>query len=134
MDNCLFCKIIKGEIPSYKIYEDEFTFAFLDIADDFVGHTLVLPKTHTKNMLEANSEVINAVFNTVKKISKHYVDNCGYTGVNVICNNNESAEQSIAHFHVHIIPRKEDDGLSVFPKNDKQNANLAEIQQQLKLN
>ncbi len=134
MKDCLFCKIINGEIPSYKIYEDEFTYAFLDIADDFVGHTLVLPKNHCKNLLESDETTITKVFNSIKTISNHYIQNCGYDGVNIISNNNECAEQSINHFHVHIIPRKNNDGLTIFPTNKKQNINFVELANNLKLN
>lgn len=116
MDNCLFCKIIKGDIPCYKIYEDEYTLAFLDIAKDADGHTLVLPKKHCSSLLDCDNETLNHVMNTVKLISNHYVNNCGFTGVNVLNNNGASAEQSIAHLHIHIIPRVEDDNLNVFPK------------------
>ena len=134
MKDCLFCKIINGEIPSYKIYEDEFTFAFLDIADDFVGHTLVLPKKHCENLLDADSQTINAVFNAVQKISNHYVKNCGYDGVNVFNNNNECSGQSIMHFHVHIVPRKNNDDLTVFSEPQKKNCNFESLQNALKLN
>ncbi len=134
MQDCLFCKIINGEIPSYKIYEDEFTYAFLDIADDFVGHTLVLPKKHCKNLIDADAKTLNSVFNTVQKISKHYIENCGYDGVNVFNNNNECSGQSVNHFHVHIVPRKNNDNISVFANIEKKNSNFNEILNLLKLN
>ena len=118
MDDCIFCKIIKGEIPCYKIYEDDYTFAFLDIAGDVDGHTLVIPKKHCKNILDCDEETLMHVMNTVQKISKHYTQNCDYDGVNLINANNESAQQSVFHFHIHIIPRKSDDNLNAFPHFD----------------
>lgn len=115
MDNCLFCKIIRGEIPSFKIYEDEYTYAFLDISKDCDGHTLVVSKNHHKNILDAKEEDLLHIINAVKKISNHYITNCGYDGVNIISNANEAAEQSVMHIHIHIIPRKTNDGYNVFP-------------------
>ena len=129
---CLFCKIIKGEIPSYKIYEDEFTFAFLDIAKDFEGHTLVIPKKHVDNILDADIETLKHVMNTVQKISNHYIQNCGYEGVNLLNNNNEAAEQSVMHLHIHIIPRRKNDGLRVLP-HEFQEMDLMSVVNKLKM-
>ena len=131
--NCLFCKIINGEIPSYKIYEDEYTYAFLDIAKDFVGHTLVIPKKHFINILDADKETLSHVMETIQKISNHYVNNCGYDGVNVLNNNNEAGQQSIMHLHFHIIPRKNNDNLNIFP-NNKTEMDIESIHDQLKIN
>lgn len=133
MENCIFCKIVKGEIPSYKIYEDNFTLAFLDISNDVLGHTLVIPKIHSTNLLDANIDTLTAVMNTVQTISNHYIKNCGFDGVNIISNNNESADQSVMHLHIHIFPRKKNDGLKIFPNIDKKNLNLEEVCQNLKV-
>ena len=130
---CIFCKIVNGEIPSYKIYEDENTFAFLDIADDAIGHTLVVPKKHYENILDIESETLNNVMAVVKKISNHYVNNCGFDGINIINNNNECAEQSVLHLHFHIIPRKNNDGMKIFPKLDKVNCNFENVCESLTL-
>jgi len=130
--DCLFCKIIKGDIPSYKIYEDEYTYAFLDIAKDFVGHTLVISKKHVTNILNADSETLLHVMEAVKKISNHYINECGYDGVNILNNNNSSADQSVMHLHVHIIPRKVNDNLHVFP-NNKMEMDLDSIYNELKM-
>ena len=100
---CLFCDIIKGDIPSHKIYEDEHTYAFLDISDDCVGHTLVVPKKHYENMLDVDSDTVNNVMATVTKLARHYVDNCGYTGVNILNNSGVDALQSVMHLHIHIL-------------------------------
>ena len=81
---CVFCDIIEGKIPSYKIYEDDNTYAFLDIAGDAYGHTLVIPKKHCVNILDADAETLNNVMVAVNKISNHYVNNCGFTGVNLV--------------------------------------------------
>ena len=110
-----FLKIIDGSIPSRKIYEDEHTLAFLDIADDVDGHTLVIPKKHVVNIFDCDSETLNHVMATTKKISNHYTDNCGYHGVNLLNANDASAHQSVFHFHIHIIPRKNGDGINSWP-------------------
>jgi ribonuclease HI len=133
MKDCLFCKIVNGEIPCYKVYEDEWTLAFLDISNDANGHTLVVPKTHAINVLDADEKTLSRVFNTVKKVSKHYKENCGFDGVNIISNCGESAEQSVLHLHVHIIPRKSGDGMQVFPNLPKNSESLEEICEKLKI-
>lgn len=131
--DCLFCKIINGEIPSYKIYEDEFTYSFLDISNDCNGHILVIPKKHCKNILDCDKVTLSHLFQTVQKISRHLVDNCGFDGVNILNANGESAEQTVFHFHVHILPRKEKDGQHVFPILDKNIATLEEICDKLRI-
>lgn len=133
MDDCIFCKIIKGEIPSFKIYEDDYTYAFLDIAKDVDGHTLVIPKKHVRSMLECDSETMTHVMSTVQKISRHYIDDCGYGGVNLLNCTNECAHQSVFHFHVHIIPRKENDGIRGVPDFKGAKLPLEEMHEKLKM-
>ena len=115
MSDCIFCKIISGDIPSRKVYEDEWTFAFMDVAKDVDGHILVVPKTHAKNILDCDEETLAHLMNTVRKVSCHLVDHCGYNGVNLLNANDESAGQSVPHFHIHIIPRKTGDGVDAWP-------------------
>ena len=131
--NCIFCKIIKGEIPSFKIYEDEHTYAFLDIAKDVDGHTLVIPKKHVCNVLDCDEETLKHVATTVKKISNHYVDNCKYEGVNVLNATGESAQQTVMHLHFHIIPRKSNDNVDAWPHFDGAKNELNEMHQFLKI-
>lgn len=134
MENCLFCKIIKGDIPCYKIYEDEHTLAFLDISNDGIGgHTLVLPKCHTKNIVTASEADLNNVMSVVQKISYHYINDCGFDGVNVFNNCNECAGQSVGHLHFHIIPRKNNDNISAWNINTNHNMSLDEICKKLTL-
>lgn len=132
--DCIFCKIIKGEIPSYKIYEDEKTYAFLDIACDSFGHTLVIPKKHCKNVLDCDDEYLQATITTAKKIAKHYVDDCGFDGVNILNASGESAQQTVFHLHLHIVPRKKDDGIDIWALKDKYDFDLKDICDKLKLN
>lgn len=133
MKDCIFCKIIKGEAPSYKIYEDDKTYAFLDIAKDCVGHTVVVPKKHCTNVLDCDEEYYTAVMNTVQKISRHYVENCGFDGVNILNASGKAAQQSVFHLHVHIIPRKENDGLNTWGLNDTFDIDLNEVYNRLTL-
>ena len=125
--------MFKGDIPSHKIYEDEYTYAFLDISDDCVGHTLVVPKKHYENMLDVDGETLNHVMNTVTKISRHYVDTCGFTGVNILNNSGVDALQSVMHLHIHIMPRKANDGVIMYSLKEKMGSNLAEVCEQLRL-
>lgn len=133
MKDCLFCKIISGEIPCYKIYEDENTLAFLDVAKDAIGHTLVIPKKHFANAIECDEKTISNVFSVAQKISKHFVQNCGFDGVQIINNCGESAGQTVMHFHVHIVPRKNGDGLLVWKLGAPSEMDLEKIANELKL-
>jgi len=134
MKNCVFCKIIKGDIPSYKIYEDKDCYAFLDIAGDYEGHTLVVPKKHCSSVLDANSKVMLACLKACKKIAKHYKNNCGYDGANIFTNAEKCAEQSVMHLHFHVIPRKNGDGLKLCPGRPDQKYNLTDLCEKLKIN
>lgn len=131
--DCVFCKIIKGEIPCYKIFEDEKTLAFLDISKDAVGHTLVVPKKHVESLVEISEEVLNQTMKIAQKISKHYIENCGFDGVQIINNCGSSAGQSVMHFHIHVIPRKKDDGLNGWSYNKSFEMDLEKIAKKLKL-
>jgi histidine triad (HIT) family protein len=104
---CIFCDIIAGKIPSHKIYEDEHTYAFLDIFPGFVGHTLVIPKHHCENIHDAPTQVLNATMATVQKLCNHYKDNCGYDGFNIFQNNGRAADQTVFHLHFHIVPQRD---------------------------
>lgn len=133
MKDCIFCKIVSGEIPCYKIFENENVLAFLDVAKDAIGHTLVIPKKHTENILNCDSETLAEVFDVAQKISKHFVKNCGFDGVQVINNCGESAGQTVMHFHVHIVPRKHGDGLLVWKLGAPSEMDLEKIAKELKL-
>lgn len=111
MDDCVFCKIVAGKIPSSKVYENEDVLAFLDIAPATPrkGHVLVIPKGHFVTMGEMPEEAIHEVFSVVKKVSLALMEFCD--GVNVIQNNGQAAGQLVPHFHVHVIPRYDKDGV-----------------------
>lgn len=131
---CIFCKIVKGEIPSKKIYEDDNVYAFLDIACDTYGHTLVIPKEHCVNLLDCPEETLSAVMAAVKKIGNHYVEKCGFDGINVINASGLSAQQSVFHLHFHIIPRKNGDKKNIWPlEGVKEEMDLEEVCNSLKM-
>ena len=132
MNDCIFCKIVKGEIPSYKIYEDKWTYAFLDISNDANGHILVIPKKHCENILDCDEETLSRVTSSIKKISKHLVDNCGFTGVNVLNASGKDAQQSVFHLHFHLLPRFASDNVDAFPVLKKRDGSLEELCERLK--
>ncbi len=118
MQDCLFCKIVRGELPSYTVYENERTLAFLDIHPTHPGHTLVVPKQHTKNIFEISPGDWAALCETVRMLAGKIEDAVGADGINIMMNNREHGGQIIHHAHVHIIPRFKNDGLKAWPHND----------------
>lgn len=108
--DCLFCKIIRGEIPSAKIYEDEHSFAFLDINPVNPGHTLLVPKRHFTNLYETSDEILKELAPTIKKLAIAVKKAVSADGINIGMNNDSAAGQLIFHAHFHIIPRRAEDG------------------------
>lgn len=104
-DDCLFCKIIKGEIPSAKVYEDEHVYAFMDISQVTTGHTLVVPKIHTQDLYETPSEVASDLFAAVPTIANAIKKAFKPVGLNLLNNNEIAAGQTVFHTHLHLIPR-----------------------------
>ena len=115
MPDCIFCKIIKGEIPSHKVYEDKKVFAFLDINPVNIGHVLVVPKNHSLDLSEMTDQDIKDVFLAAKKIADAVMKGTGAAGFNLGMNNKKAAGQLVMHSHLHIIPRFEGDGLKHWP-------------------
>ena len=111
MSDCIFCKIIDGEIPSAKIYEDEHVYAFLDISQVTEGHTLVIPKNHQQDIYELDEETASNLFKAVPKVANAIKAAYEPKGMNMLNNNGSFADQSVFHFHLHLIPRyDENDG------------------------
>ncbi|MCQ2797812.1 MAG: HIT family protein [Bacilli bacterium] len=100
----VFCLIANGDIPSAKVYEDDDVLAFLDLSQTTLGHTLVIPKKHCTNILDADDETIAKVFKIARNIGNSLMK-MGAKGVNILSNANEVAGQSVFHFHVHVLPR-----------------------------
>ena len=112
--DCVFCKIVKGEIPSKKVYEDGNVIAFLDINPLSEGHTLVIPKKHAENIFDVSEEELSKVMQVVKKISKKRLEE-GAKGVNILQNNGKEAGQLVNHIHFHVVPRNGNDKLRFWP-------------------
>ena len=108
--DCLFCKIISGVIPSAKVYEDEYSFAFLDINPINPVHTLLVPKRHFANLYETSDETLKELAPTIKKLAIAVKKAVSADGINIGMNNDSAAGQLIFHAHFHIIPRHTEDG------------------------
>lgn len=111
-NDCVFCAIAAGEIPSFKIYEDDFVLAFLDINPFSEGHTLVIPKEHYKGLLDVPSDVLAVLLERVQKVSSHIAKALACDGFNILQNNGAAAGQTVNHIHFHIVPRMEGSVLS----------------------
>ena len=104
-NNCVFCAIAANEIPSFKVYEDEFVLAYLDINPFTKGHTLVIPKEHSCGILDASDETLATLVSHVKKVAGHLKNALPCDGFNILQNNGEAAGQTVMHIHFHIVPR-----------------------------
>lgn len=112
-DNCIFCKIANGEIPSATLYEDEDFRVILDISPAAKGHMLVLPKAHYSDICSMPEELTAKAFVLAKKMAEKMEHILGCDGINLVQNNHEAAGQTVFHFHIHIIPRYEKDKLGL---------------------
>ena len=110
-ENCIFCKIIKGDIPSFKLYEDEETIAFMDINPVNPGHCLVVPKEHAENLFDISAQALAAGIKTTQKIAAAVEKAVKPDGLNILQANGKGAAQSVLHLHFHIIPRILEDNL-----------------------
>ena len=104
-NDCIFCAIAAGEIPSFKVYEDDLVVAYLDINPFTKGHTLVIPKAHSQDLLETPDETLAAIIARVKKVAAHLKAALPCDGFNILQNNGEAAGQTVHHVHFHIVPR-----------------------------
>lgn len=104
-DDCVFCQIVAGELPSAKVYEDEYVYAFLDISQVTEGHTLVIPKTHVKDIYGLPEQIASEFFRPIPKIAQAIKIAYSADGINLLNNNEMAAGQSVFHIHIHLIPR-----------------------------
>lgn len=116
MDNCIFCKIAAGEIPSKAIYEDDDFKVILDLGPATKGHALILPKVHAANLYELDDAVAAKVLVVAKKVALVMKDKLKCDGLNLVQNNGAVAGQTVNHFHLHLIPRYEGDGQTILWK------------------
>ncbi|MED3572477.1 MULTISPECIES: HIT family protein [Cytobacillus] len=105
MSDCIFCKIVNGDIPSSKVFENEHVMAFLDISQITKGHTLIIPKIHNENIYDLSPEAARNIFEVVPQIANAIKEQFNPIGMNVITNTGEQAGQTVFHYHMHLIPR-----------------------------
>lgn len=112
-ENCIFCKLAGGEIPTATLYEDKDFRVILDANPAAKGHALIIPKEHYANLYELDDELAGKVLVLAKKMITKLTDILGCDGYNIVQNNGEAAGQTVFHFHMHLIPRFKDDGVGV---------------------
>lgn len=117
MPDCIFCKIVKGEIPCFKLYEDSLVVSFLDIFPVHPGHALVVPKKHSVDIFDTPAETLQHMMGVAKKIAPAVMNGMKADGINLGMNNRDAAGQEVPHAHLHIIPRFSEDGLKSWSKN-----------------
>lgn len=112
-ENCIFCKLANGDIPTATVYEDEYLRAIMDAAPANKGHIIILPKSHAAGIYELEDEYVSRAFVLAKKLAVALKKLTGCDGVNILQNNGEAAGQTVFHFHVHVIPRFKDDDCTI---------------------
>ena len=120
---CVFCMIASHKIPSKVVYEDEKFIAFLDLTQTTLGHTLVVPKRHSKCIYDLNDEDAKEIMLVIKKVANKLKDSLHPIGINIV-NNNERPLQSVEHFHIHLIPRYENDNFDIMFKDNSKDVDL----------
>ena len=131
-DSCIFCKIANGEIPSKTIYEDQEFRVILDLGPATRGHALILPKEHYANLYELPEETAAKVMVLAKKMAIRMTKNLSCDGFNIVQNNGETAGQTVMHYHLHLIPRYQNDGQNILWKpTEVSQEELEEIKNQI---
>ncbi len=130
--DCIFCKIVKGDIPSYKVYEDELVYAFLDIHPWSKGHTLIIPKKHFKDLTDIDNENLAQITAVAKQLTSTYADRLGADGFNLLNSSGAAAQQDVFHFHMHLIPRYEDNSLHITGENINVDTEVDKVSEMLK--
>lgn len=133
MDDCIFCKIIRGEEPARVIYENEDVICFLPKTIQVYGHTLVIPKKHFQDLYDIPEELLHELIRAVQFLAKEYKTKIGATGMNVLHASGKDGQQSVFHFHFHLFPRFKDDGLDTWPQLPKKDFDADEMWQKLKV-
>lgn len=132
MEDTIFDKILRREIPAEIVYEDEETLAFLDIAPNNPGHTLVIPKSSSRNIFTISEESWLAVMKTVRRLAPLVRDAVGAQGVNIAMNNEAAANQEVLYTHLHIIPRFPGDNVLRFVKKDYKEGEMREVAEKIR--
>ncbi len=137
MDDCIFCKISEGRLPSSKVYESDTLYAFLDLNPCHKGHTLIIPRQHCRDIFEVDPAIGGDVLRAMKDIAAALKKVTGCTGVNVLQNNGRDAGQMVDHLHWHLIPRFAGDGFKLWPQGkyetmDEMNAMAGQLRDALR--
>ena len=134
MEDCIFCKIVGGELPSYKVYENNKALAFLDIRPVNYGHTLVIPKEHHENLIDTPDDLLCEIITVVKRLAPAVKKAVGLKAHNVVVNTGEDAGQVVFHTHFHIIPRFKGDGYGKFRVEPYKESEAEKILKKIKEN
>ena len=132
MKECIFCKIINREVPANIVYEDERVLAFLDINPISRGHTLIVPKKHYTDIYDVTEDYLKEMAVIAKKMSVAMKKGLGADGVNILHASGEAAQQSVFHFHIHLVPRYRGDKLDTWPKSRYKEKNLDKVAEEIK--
>ncbi|EKD24755.1 MAG: Histidine triad (HIT) protein [uncultured bacterium (gcode 4)] len=133
MDTCVFCRIINKEIPSYVIYEDDNVLAMLAKDMEVYGHTLIIPKQHYQDIYDIPEDILAKLSIVAKKLANRYKDKIWATWINLLHASWKDAQQSVFHFHIHLFPRFENDGLDTRPKLPKIEVDKDEFLKKIKI-
>jgi histidine triad (HIT) family protein len=133
INECVFCKIVKKEIPSRLIYETDDVICFLPDKIEVYGHTLVVPKEHFADLYDIPESLLEKLVVVSKKLVLAYKEKIGATGANLMHASGKDGEQSVFHFHFHLLPRFKDDGLKTWPNLPKIDVDVEELLNKLKL-
>lgn len=129
---CVFCKIVAGEIPSYKLYEDDDVLAFLDIAQVTTGHVLVIPKKHYKDIFALDKDIAQKLFAATVEMAQKLQKNLKINDLNLVNNNGKKAGQEVDHYHLHLLPRYLDDGVEFkFKRQNLSQDEMKKIQEKI---
>lgn len=133
MPNCIFCQIIQGKKPAQIIYEDDHTLCFLSKEMEVYGHTLIIPKQHFKNLYDIPPNILCKLTEVIQILTKEYKSKINATGMNLLHASGKAGQQSVPHFHFHLLPRFKNDGLNTWPKLKKRDFDGEEVWDKLNL-
>ncbi|MCX6825508.1 MAG: HIT family protein [candidate division SR1 bacterium] len=133
MDKCVFCRILRKEIPSYVVYEDDDILAMFAKDMEVYGHTLIIPKQHYQDIYDIPEDILAKLSIVAKKLGNRYKEKIGATGINILHASGKDAQQSVFHFHIHLFPRFENDGLDTRPKLPKIEVDKDDLLKKIKI-
>lgn len=133
MNSCIFCQIVAKEKPAHIVYENEHVLALLPKEMEVYGHTLIIPKQHVEGLYDTPEALLNQLIGAVQILTQEYKKSISATGVNILHASGKDAQQSVPHFHFHILPRFKDDGIDTWPKLPEKEFDTDEVFQRVKL-